>query len=275
MVFETFTALVAFLALVYSGATRYLQAKLVDKKALEGIQAESKRLGKEFDEAKKSGNQKRIDDAMKKQMEFLPRMNKVMMGNFKMMFVVLIVFGALMWVVNYLDPSVQDDIRLNMADDGIGCDSTAGDGVYSACYRLEGANYGKWTALVKASSSGAELGSNETYFVYGSDGTDTFVDQGKGRPIAVETDKRTYTPGETAVITASLGDARPDTVTATLSNGTYFSVELPIAIPLFNVKTIYQPYWWFILVSLLAGLGFSLVMGLKQRMEAATAEVKA
>jgi len=267
MVFETFTALVAVLALIYAGTTRYLQAKLIDKKALEGMQAESKRLGKEFDEAKKSGNQKRIDDAMKNQMEFLPKMNTVMMGQFKMMFVVLAVFATFMWFVGFIDPAVQDDIRLNMTDDGSGCDSIAGDGTYSACHKLEGANQGKWTALVKASNGGAEVGSNETYFIYGSDGIDTYVENGKGQPMAVETDKRTYAPGETAVITASLGPVKADNVVVTLSNGTYFSVELPLTLPLFNVKTIYQPYWWFIFISVLSGLGFSLVMGLKQKME--------
>ncbi|MDD5171946.1 MAG: EMC3/TMCO1 family protein [Candidatus ainarchaeum sp.] len=264
MVFETFIALVAFLALAYAGTTRYLQTKLVDKKAMEEMQSESKRLSKEFDDAKKSGNQKRIDEAMKQQMEFLPKMNKVMMGQMKMMFVVLFVFAAFMWVVGYLDPSVQDDIKLNMSDDGSGCDQKAGDGIYSACYKLEGTNYGKWTALVKAYESGVEMGSNETYFIYKSDGIDTYVDAAKGQPISVETDKQLYETGETIVMYAS-PPAAADNVQVTLSNGTYFSVELPFTIPVFNVKTIYQPYWWFIFISIIASLGSTLVMSVIQK----------
>jgi hypothetical protein len=267
MVFETFTALVAFLALAYAGATRYLQTKLMDKKAMEEMQTESKRLSKEFDEAKKSGNQKRIDEAMKKQMDFLPMMNKVMMGQMKMMFVVLVVFAAVMWVVGQLDPSVQDDMTLQMSDDGSGCDQKAGDGIYSACHTLEGTNYGKWTALVKAFNGGAEIGSNETYFIYKSDGADTYVEAGKGQPIMVESDKTVYETGETVALHASLGatDARADAVNVILSNGTYFSVELPFTIPLFNVKTIYQPYWWFIFISVIASLGSTLVMSVIQK----------
>ncbi len=271
MVFETFIALVAVLALAYAGTTRYLQARLMDKKAMEEMQSESKRLSKEFDEAKKSGNQKRIDDAMKQQMDFLPKMNKVMMGQMKMMFAVLVVFAAFMWVVGYLDPSVQDDIRLNMSDDGKGCDLKADDGVYSACYRLEGTNYGKWTALVKAFNGGAEMGSNQTYFIYKSDGSDTYVDAGKGQPITVETDKARYDSGENVTLHASFGNpgTRADSMQATLSNGTYFSVELPFTIPLFNVKTIYQPYWWFILISMVASLGSTLVMSVIKKKEEA------
>lgn len=270
MVFEIFTALVAFLALAYAGATRYLQAKLVNKKALADMQSESKRLSKEFDDAKKSGNQKRIDEAMKNQMDFLPKMNGVMMGQMKMMFVILVLFAGFMWLVGHLDPSIQDDITLQMSDNGSGCDQTAGDGVYSACYKLEGTNYGKWTARVKAFRDGAEAGSNETYFTYGPGGEDTFTEMGKGQPMNVAADKTTYGTGDTAVITASFMAAgtRADTMQAVLSNGTYFRVELPLAIPLLNVKTIYQPYWWFILISMVVSLGSSVVMSVIQKKEA-------
>jgi hypothetical protein len=38
-------------------------------------------------------------------------------------------------------------------------------------------------------------------------------------------------------------------------------VDLPIAIPILNVQTIYQPYWWFILISLITNLSLSVALG--------------
>ena len=51
-----------------------------------------------------------------------------------------------------------------------------------------------------------------------------------------------------------------DSMDAVISNGTYFRVDLPLTIPVFNVQSIYQPYWWFILVSVIANLSLSLVL---------------
>jgi hypothetical protein len=282
MVFETFTALVGFLALAYAGAAKYLQTKLTDKSEMEAVQAESRRLNEDFEKAKKANDKKRMDRIMQQQMEFLPKMNSVMMKQFRPMIFILVIFAGAMWVVGMLDPFTKDDIVLNLADDGAGCDRVAGDGVFSACYKLGDANYGKWTVSAKAYESGNEVADNQTYFLYNPhDENDTYTEMGKGEGLELATDKRVYYPDETVTVTAIPANMtkgasfivpiaapralRADKVQATLSNGTYFRVDLPLAIPIIDVKSIYQPYWWFIFVSLIANLGATFVMNQFQK----------
>jgi len=279
MVFETFIGLVAFLAALYAATTRYLQSKLVDRSRMETIQAESRKLNEELKKAQQSKNERKTKEIMDKQLEMLPKMNEMMLAQMKPMLIILIVFGIFMWVVGQTDPSLKDDIKITLADNGTGCDSMGGDGIYSACYLLDNTNYGKWTANVRALEGKTEIGKNETYFLYNPSGSeDRFTEAGSGVKMEVKTDKETYYPGDTIHITAvpsrmtepgtflfipvsPARETKIDRVEATLSNGTYFWVELPVAIPLLNVKTIYQPYWWFILISLLSSLTISFVTG--------------
>jgi hypothetical protein len=278
MVFETFAALVGVLALAYAAVTKFIQNKLVDKSEMESMQAESKRLNEEFKKAQKANDKKKMDRIMQDQMDFLPRMNSVMFKQFRPMLALLVVFAAFMWVVGAVDPSAKDDFKMNLTDDGTGCDKAADDGVFSGCIRLDGANFGKWTVKARALERGADIADNETYFTYGpGSDNDTYVETGKGEGMELFTDKAAYYGNETAVITAIPANmtkgasfiipiAPPrelsiDHVEATVSNGTYFRVDLPLMIPVFNVKSIYQPYWWFIFVSLIANLGSGFVMG--------------
>jgi len=280
-----FAALVGLLALAYAGLTKFLQNKLIDKKAVEAIQAESKRLSDEFEKAKKADDKKRMDRVMAEQMEHLPKLNGVMMKQMKPTLFILVMFMGFMWVVGQLDPYTKDDIKLELLDDGKGCDNVSGDGVFSACFKPEGSNYGKWTVLATAYEKGAQFATNETYFVLGGDRpVDTYVEPGKGEEMALQTDKTTYSSGESVAIYAtpaemtkgssfiiqlsSPRESEVDRVEAVISNGTYFRVELPVAIPLFNVKTIFQPYWWFILVSLIGNLAVSFILGRMQKKEA-------
>ncbi|MFH0737327.1 MAG: EMC3/TMCO1 family protein [Candidatus Micrarchaeota archaeon] len=280
-----FAALVGLLAVGYAGLSKFLQNKLIDRKEVEAMQAESKRLSAEFEKAKKANDKKRMDKAMQDQMDHLPKLNGVMMKQMKPTFVILIMFMGFMWVVGQLDPFVQDDVRLELRDDGAGCDKVSGDGVFSGCIIPESANRGKWTVLATAYEGDAHFGANETYFILGGeDPLDTFVEAGKGEEMAIRTDKTVYYGGESVAIYAApakmtkgssfiiqLAEPREsdvDRVEAVVSNGTYFRVELPIAIPLLDVKTIFQPYWWFILVSLIGNLAISFVMGKMKKKEA-------
>jgi len=267
MIFESFAALVAFLAALYAAIASFIQKKMVDRTEMEKIQAESKKLSEEYEKAKKAGDKNKIEEITKRQMEFLPRMNKVMFSQFKPMIVVLGLFVAFTWVVGYFDPSVKDDIALNMSDNGMGCDANAGDGVFSACYALNGTQYGKWTVIAKVLGDGnTKLGSNATYFIYGAEtGLDTAVEGPQGEPVFVGTDKQQYSAGETVRITAS--GAKAKSAEAVLDNGTAFRVDLPLTIPLLNVKTIWQPYWWFIFISILANLGISVALGAMKKVK--------
>lgn len=253
--------LVAFAALLYAGTTRFLQRKLVNKKEMEDIQKESKQLSKEYKEAMQRKDQAEIDRVMKKQMELLPRMNKAMLGQFKPMLIILVFFFAFTFAINSIDPTKQDDIIIEMNDNGMECDGTAGDGIYSACYEISGENYGKWTYTAKAYNGMNEVGLNNTYFFYGHEDSDRYVELGKGAQVSLSTDKELYQPGDTVHLYASVPPETATRMTATLDNGTWFYVDLPFTLPLFNVQRIYQPYWWFILISLVLGLAISFILG--------------
>lgn len=263
MVFEVFTALVAFLALTYAGASRYLQNRLVDKSEMEAIQAESRRLSNEMKKAQDRKDDARVKELMDEQMTFLPKMNTVMMGQFKPMIIILGMFFGLMWVVGQVDPSVKDDIYLNMSDDGHGCDMAAGDGIYTACYNLSGnPNYGKWTFTAQSLRGGSVVGTNTTWFAYGAHVSDNYSDLPKGDPMNVSTDKASYSAGETIRLYARPGgQTPPEQVKAVLNNGTSFYVDLPLMIPLLNVQRIEQPYWWFVLISFIGSLVISAILG--------------
>jgi Integral membrane protein EMC3/TMCO1-like len=282
MVFETFSALVGALALAYAAIARFIQNRLVDRREMELIQKESKELSAAYDKASKAKDRKRMDEILQKQMEFLPKMNKAMLGQFKPMFIILAIFALFSAMVGALDPTIKDDIRLNLSDDGRGCDRVAGDGTFSACYRLDAAsaNPGKWTVVVNDFEGNTHLGKNETYFLLNptAENLDTYIEMGTGEELAVSTDKEIYSAGDTVSIfatpanmtkgssflfipTAPPRKAAVSRVEATLSNGTYFRVDLPFAIPVLDIRRIYQPYTWFIMISLIANLVLSFAIG--------------
>jgi hypothetical protein len=288
MVFEIFTALVGLLALAYAGIARFIQNKLIDKSEMESIQKESKELSADYEKAKKAKDKKRMEEILQQQMEFLPRMNKAMMGQFKPMMVILVIFAVFTGVVGQLDPTMKDDIRLVLLDDGKGCDKIAGDGVFSACYTLDTSDtgFGKWTVHARMYESGAELGKNESYFLYkpDPDNIDRYVELGTGEGLEIGTDKESYQPGETvsmhaipanmtrgsSILFLPIGPPRQtkiDRIEAMLSNGTYFRVDLPVTIPFWNTNRIYQPYTWFIMISLIANLALSVAIGQYDKMK--------
>ncbi len=252
--------LVALVAIVYAGITRFIQRKLVNQEEMKAIQKESKELSRQYKEAAKRKDQAEMDRIMKKQMEFLPKMNKMMMQQFKPMIVIIIMFLAFTYVVGLFDPTKQDDITIYLYDNGEGCDAVEGDSIYSGCYEISGENYGKWTFTASALNQGSEVGLNHTYFFYGVEDSDTYVEMGKGTQVILSTDKGLYQPGETVYLYASVP---PDVtgVSARLDNGTWFHADLPFTLPIFNVQRIYQPYWWFILFSVVFGLLISFILG--------------
>ncbi len=257
MVSEIFTLAVGLLAVIYAGIAKFIQNKLIDRSRMEAMQKESKQLNLDFKKAKEKGDQAEMDKVMKKQMEMLPKMNKAMMAQFKPMIIILAVFFAFTWVVGHIDPTLEDDIKISLLDDGLGCDQTAGDGIYSAC--IEPENEGKWVVHVRSYRNGAEVGYDSVYFSYDEDIDDTYLENPRGEPLAVSTGKRDYYSGETVELYAQANDV--STVEATLDNGTAFRVDLPFTIPIVNVQRIYQPYWWFILISLISNLSIGFVLG--------------
>ena len=81
----------------------------------------------------------------------------------------------------------------------------------------------------------------------------------QGESVVVSTDKKHYIVGERVAVIAETSDTT--NVEAVMDNGTSFRVDLPLTIPVLNVQRIYQPYWWFILVSLIANISLSIIIG--------------
>lgn len=266
---------VATAAVIYGLIARGIQHKLGNRKQMEEIQRESKRLNQEYKDAMNAGKKDKAEEIMKEQMQLIGGMNKIMFAQFKPMLVIIGLFILFTSILGSFDPTLGDDVTVELNDAGTGCDSVSGDGVYSGCHLLESENTGKWTVTVKALNDGNEKASNATLFYLGERTDDDFVEQAKGE-IEIGLDKDVYQPGEEILITAVhksdsqgffdffLGSGEykaPHSMIAVLDSGTHFEVELPFTIPLLNVKTIYQPYWWFIFISLIFSLTFSLIIG--------------
>lgn len=272
---STYIIIVAVAAVIYGIIARSIQYKLGNRKEMEKIQRESKRLNQEYKDAMNAGKKEKAEEIMKEQMQLIGGMNKIMFAQFKPMLVIIGLFILFTSILGSFDPTLGDDVTVELNDAGTDCDSIAGDGLYSGCYLLESENTGKWTVTVKALNDGSEKASNGTIFYLGEKTDDNFVEQAKGE-IDIELDKEIYQPGDEILVTAvhksdskgffdfflSSGEyTAPHSMVAVLDSGTHFEVELPFTIPLLDVKTIYQPYWWFILISLIFSLVFSLIIG--------------
>ena len=267
---STYIIIVGVAAVIYGLIARGIQQKLGNRKQMEEVQRESKRLNQEHKDAMSAGKKEKAEE----QMALIGSMNKIMFAQFKPMVVIIILFIAFTNILGYFDPTVTDDITVEMNDGGAGCDITAGDGVYSGCYILTEGNPGKWIVTVKALNGESEMASNGTIFYLGKKTDDIFVEASKGE-ISVNLEKEVYNEGDEVVITsvhtANAGGLfdffgsdeykAPHQVVAVLDSGTHFEVELPFTIPILDVKTIYQPYWWFIFISIIFSLAFSLIIG--------------
>lgn len=279
MVLDNYIIIVALAAIIYAGTARFLQHKLVDRSRMENLQKESKRINEEYKKASERKDKEQMEEIMAKQMEMLKEMNQVMFQQFKPMIIIISIFLILMFVLNSFNPAITDDVTIDLYDDGEGCDQTAGDGIYSTCFDLDNnENYGKWTITAHALNQGKEVAKNESYFLYNvKSHADRHTEPATGDKIEVYTNKEIYYPTEKAIISVKpaemtngfeiLGvmlsppqELEVDQIKATISNGTYFYVELPFTIPLLNVKRIFQPQWWFILVSLISGLIMSFII---------------
>jgi len=261
MPFETYVLLVALAAVLYSGIARFLQTKLINKKEMEAIQADSKALSEEYKAATKSGDKARIDAVMQKQLDLLPRMNGVMFAQFKPLIIILAVFFVFNWAITTYDPSKSDDLSFLLKDNGTGCDKAAGDNVYSLCVPISGADYGKWAVSARALNGGSDIGDNSTVLLYNVESPhDWYVNAAKGEAVQISLDKKEYYPGDVAVITV-IPPENSNEVSITLDSGTEFYIDLPVTIPLINVQRLYGPSSWFIFVALISGIVISVIQG--------------
>jgi uncharacterized membrane protein (DUF106 family) len=274
---QLFIWLVAILAVIYAAVAKLIQNKFIDKKRMEEYQAKMKSLNEEYKKAQQSGDSKKMQTALDKQLAYMPEMNKIMFAQFKPMIFIIAVFAIFSWVIGALDENHLDDFTLNLSDNGLDCDIVAGDGTYSGCYQLINDNGGKWTITAMAYEAGRDVGQNQSYFHYGTVDDDEYSEPPKGETVIIETDKKDYGKGEIVSIYATPAkmtnpglfsparEMKVETVTATLSNGTYFRADLPITIPILNWNAFYQPIVWFIFISFVLNLLIGFAMNLVKK----------
>jgi hypothetical protein len=269
MDFTFYALMVTIAAVIYAGIIRAVQYKLGNQAEMQEFQKKSKELSEKLKEASKNKDNKRMDELMKEQAALLGGMNKMMFGQFKVMFVILGIFFAFTWGVSQFDPTVKDDIKIILLDDGKLCDITAGDGIFTTCYTPAGNEYGSWSVDLKAlKSDGSVIGENSTYFYYNAKEGPLYVKTPKGSPLGVSVSQKSVNPGEQVTIYA-VAPSGTSSVSAHLDAGTRFYVDLPFAIPIIEVKRINETYWWFIFAALISGLVISFVMGKMTKKEVA------
>ncbi|MBI5223642.1 DUF106 domain-containing protein [Candidatus Micrarchaeota archaeon] len=270
--FEYYIYLVAVLAMGYAGIALFIQNKFVDRKKMNDVQQKSNALNAELKIAQKNNDKKKMDQIMEKQMELFPEMNNAMMGSMKVSMVVLVVFLLVAQVLTYLDPFIKDDQILLLKDDGVGCDKFASDGVYSGCFTNISGNYTSAIISGKIIKKGflgfgeQPAGTNITQIYFDiPQQPDPDIERSNGGEIpTMILEKQTYTHNEN--IRIELKPKNNDTTDiikaeAVFDNGSAFAVDLPVAIPINGEKRIHQPYWWFILISVICNLCGSMIMG--------------
>ncbi|MBU0586022.1 TMCO1/EMC3 family protein [Candidatus Micrarchaeota archaeon] len=240
----TFLYIVTGLALVYALSIRIVQNFLMDKKLVKEVQEDSKRINEFYKEAMKSNDKARIDEAAKMNETLMPKMQKMLFGQMKMMFATILVFLAFSWIIGHIDPTVNDDIMMNM---------TAGASNQHSSFILNNASTGFWYVTVKAYNGDNEIAFNQTVF-YVNQKTDQIIwEQTRGQGMTVSTSKEVYSNGDSVEIFAS--DVPEATrYVAIADHGNRFYMDLPFTIPILNLKRIYDAQSWFIFSAVILGL---------------------
>lgn len=273
MDFGLFVIFVTLASIIYSAIIRVVQMKTGNQAEMQVLQAESKLLNEEYKRASERKDQRKMDEIMQKQMELFPKMNKLMMGQFKTFIPVILVFLVFTWVIGAFDPTIKDDFTVQLNDNGLGCDKLGGDLIYSGCLTLNNSNHGVWNVHALFSSSDNSINiENSTSFLF-VDNSSSYVYHrekglglldgffGKTQPsFYVSTGEQTYKPGEEISIYAT--SSIPGNATAVLDSGTMFVVPLPVV----EFK-IFEAYWWFIGVAFISGFAINAIMNKFKKQE--------
>lgn len=250
---------VTALAAVYAIAVRILQNKLIDQNLVKEVQQTTKKMNELY---KAAANDARKAEEIKKMNEqMMPKFNRMLMGQMKMMIVILFVFFTFTWISGHLDPTTQDDFSINL--------TKSENGTFSGSFILNNSNSSFWYVTVKAYNGDSELATNQTTFFVGSKSEQIIWVRATGSSMPVSLSKDIYSNGNSVFVFAQPPAQTTHTV-ATFNSGTRFYVDLPFTIPLLNLRRIYDSQSWFIFAAVIIGLfvnpAFSFVEKLKSRL---------
>ncbi|MGV8176997.1 MAG: EMC3/TMCO1 family protein [Candidatus Bilamarchaeaceae archaeon] len=247
--YEYFVWVVVLLALAYAVLIQVLRNKFVDMGRMNEIQKRMNDLNKEFKEAQKRKDERRMQELLKQQTDLMPEMGKQMWGQVKMMIPTLLIFFGFMALLAFIDPNTKDDIVIPMVKQA--------DGSFRACYLLDNANYAAWSVTATAYKSGQPSAINSTEFFYNVDRS--FGHVGVPKPmndLPLELEKHEFRKGDEVCVTARPA-AQADEVTASMSNGTSFYTDLPFAIPVLEVRRLNDANGLFIILAIIFGLVYA------------------
>ena len=246
---DMFFWIVAICGLIYAVISQYIRSRLMDMDRMKVLQKEVNSLNKEYLDAMKKQDNKRMDSIKAKQDKVMPEFNGMMIGQFKVMGVIIIVFMSFMWMLNTIDPHLEDDTVIELVKEG---------DVWCGEIPLSG-QFGPWYVDVKAFEQDSQKAENGTIIYYGVEGS-SFLPSGtiSGEKMDVSLDKKTYSKKDTAVVCAS-APAYTTRVVATANGGTWFHLKLPFEIPILNTRTLNGINIWFILVAIIGGIGIGRV----------------
>lgn len=251
---EFFFYFVTALSVLYAIAIRLVQGKIVNKELMKEVQDKSKRINELYKEAAKTNDKRKMDEIEKINNELMPKMNTMMFNQMKTMAAILIVFFTFTQISTFFDPTQTDDITINL--------TKTGDN-YAGVLLLPDAKPGFWYVTVKAYDGANEIASNQTVFFTGEKTEQIIWIHNTGSPLSVQSDKEVYQNGETVNLAVN---AQPATrATATFNSGTRFYVDLPVTIPLINLRRIYDSQSWFIFSAVLIGLLINPLVSLMEK----------
>jgi hypothetical protein len=246
--YDVYFWIVTACGLIYSSISQIVRGKFVDMDRMKAIQKDLNAYNKEYFDAMKKNNSKQMEQVKAKQDALMPEFNGMMMGQFKVMAVIIVIFMSFMWVLEGIDPHIEDDLSVEL--------SLAGD---EWCGEIPlGPNGGPWQIDIKA-FEGDALKSERGVTIFYKE-TSEFLPSGKvtGEEMDVFADRDIYPENENAVVCA-VPPANTDRVVATANNGTWFHIGLPFEIPVLETKTLNGANIWFILVAIVGGLGIARV----------------
>src|SRR3989338_10266545 len=125
---------------------------------------------------------------------------------------VLLIFLVFTWGISFFDPTIKDDMTIELKDDGLNCDKAAGDMTYSGCFELVNSETGIWNIHAKMVSQDNPLMENSTYFYYANNASSKINHKANGAGIldillgkkppsfSVYTEKQQYAKGEMLAI---------------------------------------------------------------------------
>ena len=262
------------LAAIYVGITMFLQGNIGGKNRMKVIQAEIRDHQKWMTEAAKSKDNKALDEAIGKNWKLTMELMTIQMQMFA---IILVLLFGLMAIFPHVEPGHESDIRLSVYDDGLAahCDKLANDGIFSSCYTIPaGAPHGAWVVdAFLRTASGEQMARNATaIYVEGGQPSDIWlqsatqggiIDSLLGKKpyfLNVSADRQNYTGGETVQVFVQPLPSMPSeaNLQVSINQGTFFYYDLPITIPLINLRRIIGSYGFFLFLAFLLGTAYSL-----------------